>query len=99
MSMLAELESLLLEVNFETVHGDIPHIRHPPVTAAKTLEIANAFASSCPTLCRIAFAIPAHDPHSHPVEPRFYPCYVRTTSGKLALKGNGILNKSSWREI
>lgn len=98
MSMLAELESLLLEVNFETVHGD-PHIRHPPVTAAKTLEMANAFASSCPTLCRIAFAIPAHDPHSHPVEPRFYPCYVRTTSGGLALKGNGILNKSSWREI
>jgi len=90
-SMLVELESLLLEANFETTHADVSDIRDP---FHATRETANAFMSSCPALDRIAFAIQPHD-----LERRAYLCYAKTRSGKLALKGYGILNKSSWREI
>jgi len=97
-SILVELESLLLEANFETTHADISRSRLSSHATGQTLETANAFVASCPTLHRIAFAIQVHDSQTHGLEPRIYPCYTRTSSGRLALEGYDILNKSSWRE-
>jgi hypothetical protein len=59
------------------------------------LKVASTFMASCPTLRRFSFGAPVNSNNGEPR--RIYPCYVRSSGGKVQLEGFDLIDKDSWR--
>jgi hypothetical protein len=83
--------------NIETVMLDILMTKSSrEYNSKESLELAEAFMASCPTLRRFSFGVPFDSIDSG--QPRIYPCYARKPGGKVQLEGFDVIDKDSWRD-